>query len=108
MYDEHRCFRFEASSQRSAAVTWPPGRWTNSSSESQVPIASVRYLPFTSLPCIRRYVAKYTGNERGKGRFLDPHFSHSAPVRLFHRSQPDIVRYLLNYMGRDRRYTEKV
>ena len=29
-------------------------------------------------------------------------------MRLYHRSQADIARYLLNYMGRDRRYTEKV
>jgi hypothetical protein len=42
------------------------------------------------------------------GRFVDAHFPLSSPVRLFHRSQADIARYLLNYMGRDRRYTEKV
>ena len=29
-------------------------------------------------------------------------------VRLYHRTQADVARYLLNYMGRDRRYTEKV
>jgi hypothetical protein len=54
-----------------------------------------------------RYIAKYTGN-MPPGRFVDAHFPLSSPVRLFHRSQADIARYLLNYMGRDRRYTEKV
>ena len=29
-------------------------------------------------------------------------------MRLWHRTHEDIARYLLNYMGRDRRYTEKV
>ena len=29
-------------------------------------------------------------------------------MRLWHRSQVDVARYLLNYMGRDRRYTETV
>ena len=51
------------------------------------------------------FVAQYTGVER---RFLDPQFTHSAPVRLSHRAQSDIARYLINYMGRDPRYTEKV
>lgn len=58
-----------------------------------------------SLDEFKSYVAGYTGNEH---RFLDAHFSLSAPVRLYHRTHADVVRYLLNYMGRDRRYTEKV
>ena len=41
-------------------------------------------------------------------RFIDPHFDLSAPVRLNHRGQTDVMRYLINYAGRDRRYTEKV
>ena len=41
-------------------------------------------------------------------RFIDVQFVHSGPVRLYHRRQADIARYLLNYSGRDRRYTEKV
>ena len=61
-----------------------------------------------SLDEFKQYVSKYTGNTKGVGRFLDPHFSHSAPVRLYHRTAADVARYLLNYMGRDRRYTEKV
>ena len=104
-------------------------------------------VPATSLQQFKDYVAKYSGGP--KGRFLDPHFTHSSPVRLYHRSQAhdgyvtvirllpdryigglgrhegtvassvhashalhalqaDMARYLLNYMGRDRRYTEKV
>lgn len=53
----------------------------------------------------KRYCAKYTGADQ---RFLDPQFVHSSPVRLAHRSADDIGRYLINYMSRDRRYTEKV
>jgi|TARA_B100000780_G_C21086403_1_gene437694 hypothetical protein len=52
----------------------------------------------------KTYVSQYTGTEL---RFLDVHYIASAPVRLFARKQTDIQRYLLNYMGRDRRYTEE-
>lgn len=52
----------------------------------------------------KQYVASYTGNEL---RFRDVHYTFSAPVRLSGRSQADIQRYLLNYMGRDRRYAEE-
>ena len=63
-------------------------------------------VPATSLDDFKQYVARHSGNQHG--RFVDPHFSLSSPVRLYHRSQQDMARYLLNYMGRDRRYTEKV
>lgn len=63
-------------------------------------------VPARTLDEFKSYVSKHTSNE--KGRFVDAHFSFSSPVRLFHRTQRDVARYLLNYMGRDRRYTEKV
>jgi hypothetical protein len=50
------------------------------------------------------YVDSFTGTEQ---RFLDPHFIASGTVRIFSRKQTDIQRYLLNYMGRDRRYSEE-
>ena len=62
-------------------------------------------VPATNLDEFKSYVQSYVGDGL---RFLDPHFSLSAPVRLSHRSEADVARYLLNYMGRDRRYTEKV
>ena len=53
----------------------------------------------------KAYVAKHEGHDR---RFVDPHFTHTGPVRLMHRSQSDLARYLVNYIRRDPRYTEKV
>jgi len=49
----------------------------------------------------QHYVSAYTGPS---GRFIDPHFQHSAPVRLCNRSQLDIARYLLNYLAHDQRF----
>jgi hypothetical protein len=51
----------------------------------------------------KAYVEKYTGPQH---RFLDVHYTHSQDVRIYHNAQEDVARYLLNYMGRDRRYTE--
>jgi hypothetical protein len=51
----------------------------------------------------KTYVEKYTGPQH---RFLDVHYTHSQDVRIYHNAQEDVARYLLNYMGRDRRYTE--
>lgn len=51
----------------------------------------------------KAYVDQYVGPEL---RFLDPQWHHSGDVRLWNRSQADVQRYLINYMGRDRRYTE--
>ena len=53
----------------------------------------------------KSFVGQYTGSEL---RFKDVHYIASAPVRLYHRKQTDIQRYLLNYMGRDRRYSEQM
>lgn len=50
------------------------------------------------------YVDSYIGNDK---RFLDPNWSFSAPARLSFRKQSDIVRYLINYRGRDNRYSEQ-
>jgi hypothetical protein len=52
----------------------------------------------------KQFVASYTGTEL---RFRDVHYTMSAPVRLSARAQTDVMRYLLNYMGRDRRYAEE-
>ena len=57
-----------------------------------------------SLDEFKEYIAKYEGPTK---RFVDPHFPLSAPVRVFFRQQSHIVRYMLNYMARDRRYTEE-
>lgn len=52
----------------------------------------------------KEYVAKYTGP---LGRFLEPAFTHDHQVRLSFRRKSHIMRYLLNYVGRDFRYTER-
>jgi hypothetical protein len=53
----------------------------------------------------KAFVDAYTGPEL---RFLDPHVATvSSPVRLHHRRQTDVQQYLLNYMGRDRRYRQE-
>ena len=49
-------------------------------------------------------MAKYTAPE---GRFLDPQYTNSSPVKLHSRSQRDICQYFLNYMARDSSYSEK-
>lgn len=51
----------------------------------------------------KKYIWKYTGHVH---RFVDPKFTHSHDVRLSFRSKDHITRYLLNYIGRDRRYSE--
>merc|ERR1712023_317320 len=50
------------------------------------------------------YLKKYEGPFL---RFLEPQLQHSNDVRVYYRSKVDIAQYLLNYMGRDRRYTEE-
>ena len=40
-------------------------------------------------------------------RFLKAEVAASAPVRLTHRTQADMMRYLLNYMARETRYSEQ-
>jgi len=37
---------------------------------------------------------------------VDPRFSHSHPVRICFRHKSHISQYLLNYIGRDQRYSE--
>jgi len=70
-----------------------------------VKLAEIRCLdlPAKSLDEFKEYVQSFTGASK---RFLDPHYQHSGPVRLFHRTQEDIMRYVLNYMARDRIYAE--
>lgn len=53
----------------------------------------------------RAYLDKYsTGTEK---RFVSPDVDRSGAVRLSNRSQADLMRYVLNYIQRDRRYTEE-
>lgn len=42
----------------------------------------------------------------GKQRFIEPTVAESADVRLMHRSQADIMRYLVSYIRRRGQYTE--
>ena len=61
-------------------------------------------VPATNIEQLRQYVDENTGP--GK-YFIDPQWQYtSQAVRLHHRTQEDIARYLLNYMGRDRRYSK--
>ena len=50
------------------------------------------------------YLQKYEGRDK---RFLDPKIHESSDVRISHRGQGDIMRYLSNYILADARYTEK-
>merc|ERR1711957_683168 len=50
------------------------------------------------------YMQKYTGNH---ARFLSPDFFASADVRLSFATQPQLFRYILNYIGRDGRYAQE-
>merc|ERR1712039_472165 len=51
---------------------------------------------------------KYIEDNSGPGKyFLDNSFQYEGqPVRLTYRTQADIMRYLLNYMGRDPIYNK--
>jgi len=49
----------------------------------------------------KEYLSEYTGE-----RFLDAQVVESLPVRLTYRTQPDIMRYLLNYIRNDDKYSE--
>ncbi len=72
--------------------------WRGELAEIRVNDVAVR-----TLEEFKAYVKQYTGPQH---RFLDAHFTNSHEVRLVHSTQEDIARYVLNYMGRDRRYTE--
>ena len=61
-------------------------------------------VPARSLAEFMSFLKEYEGP--GK-RFLDPSCQHSGDVRLYYNSQVDVMRYLLNHMGRDRRYNEE-
>lgn len=67
--------------------------------------SEIRCLDVTArnLDEFKEFIAKYTGP---KLRFLDPQYTHSNDVRLCYRSKKDIARYLLNYIGRSRQYSE--
>lgn len=70
-----------------------------------VKLAEIRCVdvPARSLDEFKEYVQSFTGPSK---RFLDPHYQHSGPVRLGHRTQEDIMRCVLNYMARDQIYAE--
>lgn len=50
------------------------------------------------------YFEKWTGPDK---YFLDVKHIRTDPIRLTHRKQSDIITYILNYVERDRRYTEE-
>lgn len=52
----------------------------------------------------KEFLQKYTGPQL---RFLAPDHISSADIRVSHNKQSDILRALLNYTARDRRYTEE-
>lgn len=52
----------------------------------------------------RRFLTEHSGNA---ARFLEPTIQHSADVRLCKRSRSDLFRALLNYIGRNPRYTQE-
>lgn len=61
-------------------------------------------VPSRDMEQFKEFISLYTGPEK---RFLDPHFQHSGPVRLRHRTQEDVMMFLINYIQRDRRYTQQ-
>ena len=72
--------------------------WTWSHSEIRCLDVEAR-----SLAEFKEFIWQYTGHEH---RFVDPRFTHSHDVRLSFRGKSHICRYLLNYIGRDVRYSE--
>eukprot|EP00938_MAST-03A_sp_MAST-3A-sp1_P006105 g6105.t1 len=57
---------------------------------------------------LKQYEGEFTKeNPGGTKRFLSPTVQYSHAIRLTYRSERDIMQYLLNYMGRDRRYTQE-
>lgn len=52
----------------------------------------------------KQYLDDMTGADL---RFLVPEIIDSQPIRISHNSQDDIMRYLINYVSRDRDYTEE-
>jgi hypothetical protein len=53
-----------------------------------------------------QYLIKHTGTRPGD-LFLHPEILKSAPVRVSHRTQRDLMRYLLNYNRRSPVYNEE-
>jgi hypothetical protein len=52
----------------------------------------------------KTYMDEWTGPTK---RFLAPEVLASGPVRISFNSQDDIMRFLVNYISRDRNYTEE-
>lgn len=52
----------------------------------------------------KAYMQEFTGPQL---RFLAPEVVDSQPIRLSHNSQDDIMQYLINYITRDRAYSEE-
>ena len=62
-------------------------------------------IPARTMQDLNEFIAEWTGPGCF---FIDPQFQYSGDVRLAHplASREMIARYLLNYMGRDRRYSK--
>uniref|UniRef100_A0A7S4K8M2 PPPDE domain-containing protein n=1 Tax=Odontella aurita TaxID=265563 RepID=A0A7S4K8M2_9STRA len=60
-------------------------------------------VPFRNLDHFKTHINKYLGKT---SRFLDPRYTFSHEVRLTYRSRRNIATYLLNYIRRDRTYSE--
>lgn len=60
-------------------------------------------VPARNLDEFKSFMARHGGHE---GRFVDPHYTFSHDVRLTFRSKDHIATYLLNYIRRDRTYSE--
>jgi hypothetical protein len=57
---------------------------------------------------LKQYEGEFTKDAPGgTKRFLSPTVQYSHAVRLTYQSERDVMQYLLNYMGRDRRYTQE-
>mmetsp|Transcript_2086 Transcript_2086/g.4021 ORF Transcript_2086/g.4021 Transcript_2086/m.4021 type:complete len:554 (+) Transcript_2086:273-1934(+) len=72
--------------------------WKDTMSEIRV-----HDVPYPDLDSFLGFMKKHSGHE---GRFVGTNVSFSHAVRLTYRSRRNIVTYLLNYIRRDRTYSE--
>ena len=83
------------------AAATPPALvapWDNHRSEIRV-----YDVPMRDAAELAEYMKRFSGVGE---RFFVPAIVDSAPVRLTHRSQPDLCTYLTNYLGHDGSYHE--
>ena len=63
-------------------------------------------VPFSNKDKLAKYLADHCGREPHH-KFLDPKITHSADVRVMHKTKKDLMRYVLNYAARDPEYHEE-